>query len=62
MTRRCTVCPLPDRHEIDKALIRGVSLRRLAAQAGTSHMAMWRHKRECIPRMLAPYFWDYFRL
>jgi len=46
--RTCSVCRMRDREEIDAALLKGVSLRKLVGQFGTSRMTLHRHKRECL--------------
>ncbi len=42
MNKRCTVCNHPERPEIDRALLHGQPLRRLAAQYGLSPSALSR--------------------
>ena len=42
---QCTICNHPQRVEIDKALIAGVSYRAIARQYGVSREAVGRHKR-----------------
>ena len=42
---QCTICNHPQRIEIDKALIGGVSYRAIASQYGVSREAVGRHKR-----------------
>ena len=46
--RTCSVCRMRDREEIDAALLKGVSLRKLVGQFGTSRMTLHRHKTECL--------------
>jgi DNA invertase Pin-like site-specific DNA recombinase len=41
--RRCTVCDHEQHLEIDKALIRGVTRRRVARLFGLGRTAVWRH-------------------
>lgn len=53
MTRRCTACAHPRHHEINLSIVDGVSFRAIAAWAGVSHMAVWRHKWHCLPELLA---------
>lgn len=59
MAMTCTVCRHPARAEIDKALIGGEPVRvvasRYVTQRGRSlgHMALYRHKDECLPATLA---------
>ncbi len=50
---KCTICGHAQREEIDRALVRGESLRVLAKCYGTSHAALFRHKRDHIPAELA---------
>jgi len=42
---QCTICNHPQRVEIDKALVAGVSYRAIASQYGVSREAVGRHKR-----------------
>jgi len=42
---QCTICNHPQRLEIDKALVAGVSYRAIASQYGVSREAAGRHKR-----------------
>ena len=42
---QCTICNHPQRVEIDKALVAGVSYRAIASQYGVSREAAGRHKR-----------------
>jgi hypothetical protein len=44
----CSICRKRDREEIDAALLKGVSLRKLVGQYGTSRMTLHRHKTECL--------------
>jgi len=44
----CSVCRKRDREEIDAALLKGVPLRQLVGQYGTSRMTLHRHKMECL--------------
>ena len=50
---KCTICSHGEREEIDRALVRGDGLRALARRYGTSHTALFRHKRDHIPAELA---------
>ncbi len=43
MNNRCTVCKHPERPEIDRQLIRGVTYKALAVQFGLSSSALRRH-------------------
>ena len=52
MPRTCTVCTHPDREEIDKALLDGGPYRVIAVRFGASASAVYRHKREHLPRAL----------
>ncbi|MDW7729704.1 MAG: hypothetical protein SCJ94_06815 [Bacillota bacterium] len=49
MARTCTICNHRKRQEIEGDLQRGVSLRTLADQSGTSKSALLRHKNNCLP-------------
>jgi hypothetical protein len=51
--RSCTLCQHPSRGEIDKALVRGETLRGIAAQFGTSTGTLQRHKVDHLPVILA---------
>jgi len=54
MGRACTVCEHPDRRAIDEALVRGESMRALAARYGTvGRMSLVRHRKEHLPELLA---------
>ncbi len=46
---KCTICGHAEREAIDRALVRGEGLRGLAERYGTSHVALFRHKRHHIP-------------
>ena len=50
---KCTICGHEEREEIDRALVRGEGLRALGRRYGTSHTALFRHKRDHIPAELA---------
>jgi hypothetical protein len=50
---KCTICRHEQREEIDRALVRGDGLRELARRYGTTHTALFRHKRAHIPAELA---------
>ncbi len=50
---KCTICGHAEREAIDRALVRGEGLRALAERYGTSHVALFRHKRAHIPAELA---------
>lgn len=52
MARPCTVCRHPNRSEIESALIRGESLRNVSKQFRIGATAVFRHKRDHIPKML----------
>jgi transposase-like protein len=44
MPQMCTVCRNPEKTAIDRALLRNVSLRKIAREHGTSAGALFRHK------------------
>jgi len=52
MPRSCTVCNNPDRAEIEKDLVNGVSLRDIARQWSVSKDAVARHKKDHLPANL----------
>lgn len=52
MPQICGVCRLPDRQEVEKALIAGEPLRNIAERFGTSAAAMFRHKSAHLPAKL----------
>ena len=52
MPRTCSVCALPERAAIDKALVAGGSLRDIARQFGLSKDAVARHQAEHLPTAL----------
>jgi hypothetical protein len=52
MARPCTVCRHANRSEIDSALINGQSLRNIAKQFRIGATAVFRHKRDHIPKTL----------
>ncbi len=45
MPRTCTVCRHPKREDVDRALLRGESLRHLEKRVGIPRTSLWRHKR-----------------
>lgn len=53
MPRKCTVCGHDARETIDAELVRGSSVRSIAAQYRLSKSAVARHSREHIPQSLA---------
>lgn len=54
MPQVCTICAHEDREAIDRALIRGESMRALAARYGTlGRMSLQRHRKEHLPELLA---------
>lgn len=53
MPRTCTICSHPNRDEIDRALVDGVSFRTIAHQWGVSADALKRHKKDHLPAALA---------
>jgi hypothetical protein len=44
LPRSCTICSHEQRLEIDKAIVDGEPLRKLAARTGTTLSALWRHR------------------
>ena len=52
MARTCTVCIHPAREEIDKALLDGGPYRRIAGRFGASPSAVYRHKKDHLPKAL----------
>ena len=54
MGRPCTICRHPKREEIDRALVRNeAGYRTVAARFGISASALFRHKREHLPALIA---------
>ena len=53
MSRRCTVCDHPQRKQIDRALVSGESLTKLAQTHGLSTSAIFRHRKEHLATLLA---------
>lgn len=53
MPRRCTICEHPQQREIDKALIAGSTLQHLSGLFGVSLSALFRHRKEHLPALLA---------
>lgn len=49
MPRTCSVCAHPQRHQIEKALVAGGSLRDIAGQYALTKSAVERHKGEHLP-------------
>lgn len=45
MARICTVCSHPRRDEIERAIVEGTPIRRIAADTGLSETALHRHKK-----------------
>ena len=52
MPRRCTVCASPQREELERALLRGVPKRQIAAAHGLTEAALGRHERSHLPALL----------
>ena len=52
MSKRCSVCNHPQRHEIDVALVEGASNRHVMARFGVGRMAVQRHRDDHIPDAL----------
>ncbi len=53
MPQSCTVCRSEHRSDIDAALLRGQTLRSIAARTGTSPASLVRHKSSHLPATLA---------
>ena len=53
MPRVCTACAHPDRDILDRSLVRGEPLRRIAAAHGLSESALHRHESAHLPAALA---------
>ena len=53
MSRRCTICIHPERHEIDKALVAGRTYRAIAEKYRTSKTSLFRHKHDHLPVHIA---------
>jgi hypothetical protein len=53
MSRSCTICPHPQKREIDASLVTGLSVRKTAAKYGVSYDALLRHKAGHLPATLA---------
>lgn len=53
MPRRCSVCSLPEREEVDKAIVGGASNRSLASLYDVSEAAIRRHASNHLPETLA---------
>jgi len=49
MPQTCTVCRLPNRQEVEEALLAGEPLRNIAERSGTSATALHRHKEGHLP-------------
>ena len=52
MPRQCTVCNHARRDEIDEALVRGETFRKVSGRFEASSAALFRHKRSHLPRTL----------
>ena len=52
MTQVCTICASPHRAEIDRGLIRGESMRSLAARYGTGRESIRRHRQDHLSEFL----------
>ena len=52
MPRRCSICDLPQRQQIDEALLAGEAYRSIAQQFAASPDAVYRHKQGHLPRHL----------
>ena len=53
MPRRCSICQHPQHADIDAALVAGGSYREVARDYSASEAALFRHKQEHIPALLA---------
>jgi len=54
MPQVCTICTHEDRKEIDRALVRGESMRGIVARYGTvGRMSLQRHRKEHLPELLS---------
>lgn len=53
MAAACKICTHPDRHAIERAIIDGLSNRRIAAQYGLSATGVRRHESEHLARQIA---------
>jgi hypothetical protein len=53
MPRTCTICTHAEREAIDRALVARQPLRNIALCFGTSPTALFRHKSDHLPRLLA---------
>ena len=52
MSRKCFVCSHPKRHEIDKSLVKGKTLREITRSFGIDKSALYRHKQKHLPKQL----------
>jgi hypothetical protein len=52
MTQVCTICASPHRADIDRGLIRGESMRSLAARYGTGRESIRRHRQDHLSELL----------
>ncbi len=52
MPPTCSICRHAKRADIDLAIVRGTSLRDIAAQFGVSHNAVGRHKTKCVAEQI----------
>lgn len=53
MPRTCTICRHPQHEAVDKALVAGEPFRNIALRFGTSSTALYRHKGEHLPELVA---------
>lgn len=53
MPQACSICTRADRLQIEAAIVRGVALRRVASQFGTSDATLRRHKQHCMQVAIA---------
>ena len=54
MARRCTICDHPDRVAIDKALVGDEGgYRKISARFGLSSSALYRHRHNHLPEIVA---------
>jgi hypothetical protein len=53
MPRVCTACGHDERDALNRAVVRGAPLRRIAESHGLSESALRRHAASCVPKSLA---------
>jgi DNA-binding transcriptional ArsR family regulator len=52
MARQCTICTHPQRHDIDRAIVNGITYREIASTFGLSESSVGRHRLVHLPRQL----------